>query len=118
MEDYQWYKQKFAKRKVVPGININFSQLQHFGFEGLFSRMGWLPVVTVSEPIFPTPVQAFYLRATYGIDGPIISTIKRVKIRLDLESICGIFDIALVGLRVYESKIWPTVRGFELREVV
>ncbi|KAL6350690.1 hypothetical protein AAG906_028147 [Vitis piasezkii] len=62
-------------------------------------RMGWLPVVTMSESIFPTPVQAFYLRATYGIGGPIISTIKRVKIRLDLESICRIFDIALVGLR-------------------
>ncbi|RVW31221.1 hypothetical protein CK203_082916 [Vitis vinifera] len=61
---------------------------------------GWLPVVTVSEPIFPISMQAFYLRATYGIGGTIISTVKIVKIRLDLESICQIFDIAPVGLRV------------------
>ena len=27
MEEYQRYKQKFAQRKVVPGRNINFSQL-------------------------------------------------------------------------------------------
>ncbi|RVW97886.1 Retrovirus-related Pol polyprotein from transposon RE2 [Vitis vinifera] len=40
VEDYQRYKQKFAQRKVVPGRSINFSQLQHFVFEGLFSRMG------------------------------------------------------------------------------
>ena len=40
VEDYQRYKQKFAQRKVVLGRSVNFSQLQHFGFEGLFDRMG------------------------------------------------------------------------------
>ena len=60
IEDYQRYKQKFAQRKVVPGRSVNFSQLQHLGFEGLFRRMGRLPVVMISEPIFPTLVRAFY----------------------------------------------------------
>ncbi|KAL6339338.1 hypothetical protein AAG906_028067 [Vitis piasezkii] len=41
VDDYQRYKQKFAQRKVVLGRSINLSQLQHFGFEGLFSGMGW-----------------------------------------------------------------------------
>ena len=36
VENYQRYKQKFAQRKVVPERSINFSQLQHFKFEGLF----------------------------------------------------------------------------------
>ena len=40
VEDYQRYKQKFAQRKVVLGRSVNFSQLQHFGFEGLFAQMG------------------------------------------------------------------------------
>ena len=61
-------------------------------------------------------MRAFYLRATYGIGGPIISTVRGVEIRLDSESIRCIFDIALVGLRVYESKIWPSNPKFELRE--
>ena len=47
MENYQRYKQKFAQKKVILERNINFSQLQHFGFEGLFSRMGWLTVMTI-----------------------------------------------------------------------
>ena len=47
-EDYQHYNQKSAQRKVVSGRSVNFSQLQHFGFKGLFGRMGWLPVVTIS----------------------------------------------------------------------
>ena len=116
VEDYQWYKQKFAQRKVVLRININFSQLQHFRFEGLFSKMGWLLMVMILEPIFSTLVRTFYLRATYGIGGPIISAVRGVEIRLNLENIYRIFYIAPVRLKVYESKIWPIVPEFELRE--
>ncbi|RVW66573.1 hypothetical protein CK203_064609 [Vitis vinifera] len=80
--------------------------------------MGWLPVVTIFEPIFPTLVQAFYSRATYELGGPILSTVRGVEIRLSLESICRILDILSVGLRVYEAKAWPTMLGFEPREAV
>lgn len=68
-----------------------------------------MPIVTILELIFPTLVLAFYSRTTYGIGGPIISTVREVKICLDPESISHIFYIALDGLRVYKSKIWPTV---------
>nr|CAN72460.1 hypothetical protein VITISV_025871 [Vitis vinifera] len=107
-EDYHRYKQKFAQRKVVPRRSVNFSQLQHFGFKGLFGRMGWLPVVTISKPS----------RATYGLGGLVLSTVRSIKIRLSPESICRILDIPSVGLRVYEAKAWPTVPRFELREAV
>nr|CAN61574.1 hypothetical protein VITISV_023349 [Vitis vinifera] len=86
MEEYQRYKQKFAQRK-------------HFNFEGLFVRMGWLPLVTISKPIFPTLVRAFYSRVTYRHGRPIVSTVRGVQIKLDPESICRILDIAPVGLR-------------------
>ena len=117
-EDYQRYKQKFAKRKVVPGRTVNFSQLQHFGFEGLFRRMGWLPVVTISEPVFLALVRAFYSRATYGLRGLVLSTMRGVEIRLNPKSICRILDIPSIGLRAYEAKAWPTVPGFEPKEAV
>ena len=45
--------------------------------------------------------------------GPITSTVRGIEIRLDPKSICRIFDIAPVGLRVYKSKIWSTMLGFE-----
>ncbi|RVW35392.1 hypothetical protein CK203_077069 [Vitis vinifera] len=118
VEDYQRYKTHFAKRKVVLGRNINFSQLQSLGFEGLFIRMGWLSVVTVSEPIFPTLVRAFYSRMTYGLGGPIRTTVRGVEIELSPKSICRILDIPPVGLRVYEAKAWPTIPGFEPREAI
>ena len=80
--------------------------------------MGWLPVVTILEPIFSTLVRAFYLRVTYGLGGPIISTVRGVEIQPDPKSIYRIFNIAPVGLRVYESKAWPTMPGFEPREAI
>ena len=76
VDEYQRYKQHFVQRKVVAGRNINFAHLQHFGFESLFARMGWLPLVTISEPIFPTLVRAFYSRVTFGHGGPITSTVR------------------------------------------
>ena len=88
VEDYQRYKQHFARRRVVPGRNINFPQLHHFIFEGLFTRMGWLPVVIVLESIFPTLVWFFYSRATYGMGGPIICIVRGLEIRMDSKSIC------------------------------
>ena len=63
-------------------------------------------------------MRAFYSRVTYGLGGPIISTVRGVEIRLSPKSICRIFDIPSVGLRVYESKAWPTMRGFKLREAI
>ena len=46
-----------------------------------------------------------------------MSIVRGVEIRLSPESIWHIFDILSVGLWVYES-IWPTVLGFEPREVI
>ena len=80
--------------------------------------MGWLPVVTIFEPIFLTLVCVFYSQVTYGLGGPVVSTIRGVEIILNLESICRIFDIPSIGLRVYESKVWPTVLSFKLREAI
>ena len=72
----------------------------------------------ISEPIFPTLVRAFFSQVTYGLGGPIISTVRDVEIRLSLESICHIFDFPSVGLKGYESKTWPIVPGFEPREAI
>nr|CAN76695.1 hypothetical protein VITISV_006679 [Vitis vinifera] len=45
-----------------------------------------------------------YYRATYGLRGPVLSTVRGVEIRLSPESIYRILDIPSVGLRVYEAK--------------
>ncbi|RVX16826.1 Retrovirus-related Pol polyprotein from transposon RE1 [Vitis vinifera] len=60
----------------------------------------------------------FLLTGDLRVGGPITSTVRGVEITLSPESICRIFDIPSVGLRVYESKVWPMVPGFEPREAI
>ena len=74
--------------------------------------------MTIFELIFLTLVHAFYSRVTYGLGGPITSTVKGIEIKLSSENIYRIFDIPSVGIWVYESKVWPTVLGFEPREAI
>ncbi|KAL6335988.1 hypothetical protein AAG906_003615 [Vitis piasezkii] len=52
----------------------------------------------------PDSSAGFLFTATYGLGGPVLSTVRGVEIRLSLESICRILDIPSVGLRVYEAK--------------
>ncbi|RVW31108.1 hypothetical protein CK203_093164 [Vitis vinifera] len=81
-------------------------------------RLAERRVVTISELVFLTLVRVFYSRATYGLGGPVLSTVRGVEIRLSPESICLILDIPLVGLQVYKAKAWPIVPGFEPRVAV
>ena len=75
-------------------------------------------MVTILEPIFPTLVRGFYSRVTYGLRGSVMSTIRGIDIKLSPESIYHILNIPSVGLWAYKAKMWPTVSGFEPREVV
>ena len=63
-------------------------------------------------------LHAFYSRVTYGLNGPITSTVRGVEIKLSPKSICRIFNIPSVGLRVYESKVWLIMPSFEPREAI
>ncbi|RVX10231.1 Retrovirus-related Pol polyprotein from transposon RE1 [Vitis vinifera] len=76
----------------------------------IFGRMGWLPVVTISEPIFPTLIRTFYSWVTYGLGGPITSIVRGVEITLSPESIYRILDIPSVGLRCMSLRCGPRCR--------
>ena len=102
-EEHQRYKSLFAKRTILPGRDIDFVQLSSFGFQDLFARMGWLPLVALTEPIFPTLVRTFYANMRYSLEGPLVSTVRGVQIELAPEDICRIFDVPSTGLSIYEA---------------
>ncbi|RVW11826.1 hypothetical protein CK203_085672 [Vitis vinifera] len=77
-----------GKRPTEPSQPKQMEARQkHFEFEELFGWMGWLPLVTISELIFSTLVRAFYSGVTYGLEGPVLSTMRGVEIKLSPESI-------------------------------
>ena len=51
-------------------IETNFVQLSQFRFGEYFLKMGWLPIMTVREPIYPKLIQAFYSNVVVHVGGP------------------------------------------------
>ena len=48
---YKRYKSYFFNKTILLGRNINFCQLSQLRFGEYFLKMGWLPIMTVNEPI-------------------------------------------------------------------
>ena len=68
----------FANRTVIPGRNIDLAKLSYFHFDVLFARMGWLPIVSLNEFVYPKVVKCFYSNMTFEDEGPITTTINGV----------------------------------------
>ena len=54
----------------------------------------------------------------YRVGGPISYTLRGVEIELNANSIYRILGVPIVGLRIYESKVWPTIVGFKSKKVI
>ncbi|RVW85006.1 hypothetical protein CK203_037628 [Vitis vinifera] len=74
-------KDEKGERQLPPGLRAS-ALLSHLSLSR--RRLAKRRVVTIFEPIFPTLVRAFYSRVTYGLGGPVMSTIRGVDIRLSL----------------------------------
>ena len=80
--------------------------------------MGWLPIVSVKEFLYPRVVKCFYCNMTFEDEGPISTTINGVQINFDVAELCQILDILNEGACLYEAKKWPRVDGFKPTEAI
>ncbi|RVW83754.1 hypothetical protein CK203_041831 [Vitis vinifera] len=101
-----------GKRPAQPSQDGEAEARRKASSTPVFSLRSTNTRVTISEPIFPTLVKAFYSRVTFGHGGPITSTVRGVQIHLDPESICRILDIPPGGLRVYDAQGLADGAGF------
>ncbi|KAJ9691536.1 hypothetical protein PVL29_013652 [Vitis rotundifolia] len=103
LELAQRFHLHFANQTVIPSRNIDFSKLSYFHFDMLFARMGWLPIVSVKEFLYPRVVKCFYCNMKFEDERPISTTIN---------------DIPNEGVCLYEAKKWPRVEGFKVAEAI
>ena len=80
--------------------------------------MGWLPIVSVKELVYPRVVKYFYFNMKFEEKGPITTNINGVEIMFDVVELCRILNIPNEGFCLYKSKKCPKVEGFKLVEVV
>ncbi|RVW58688.1 hypothetical protein CK203_113182 [Vitis vinifera] len=104
------------RRRLAKRLGLTWSFSSHRG--GLSKSDGLDASRDDFGADFLTLVLAFYRGLHMDLVAPILSTVTGVEIQLDPESIFCILDIALVGLKVYESKVWPIMPGFKPKEVI
>ena len=80
--------------------------------------MGWLPIVSVKEFLYPRVVKCFYSNMTFEDEGPITTTINGVQIVFNVAKLCQILEIPNEGVCLYEAKKWPRVEGFKPAEAI
>ena len=80
--------------------------------------MGWLPIVSVKEFLYPKVVKCFYSNMTFEDEGPITTTINGVQIIFNVVELCQILEIPNEGVCLYEAKKWPRVEGFKPAEAI
>ncbi|KAJ9671085.1 hypothetical protein PVL29_027195 [Vitis rotundifolia] len=95
----------FANRIVIPSRNIDFSKLSYFHFDMFFTRMGWLPIVSMKEFLYPRVVKVFYYNMKFEDEGPISTTVN-------------VLNIPNEGVCLYEVKKWSRVEGFKPPEAI
>ena len=115
--DHERYCSDFRQRKVIAGRDIDFSSLEGSRLEALFFDMGWLPLVMLHEPIYPTLVQVFFARAQIS-GSRISSTLQGVEFDIGASELCHLLSIPSTEARVFESKTWSQVDGFDLATTV
>ena len=68
---YERYKSYFFNRTILPSGDIDVVSLSQFRFREYFLKIGWLPIMTVKEPIYPKLIRAFYSNVIVHVEGPI-----------------------------------------------
>ena len=62
---HERYCLDFHQQKVIASRDIDFSSLEGSRLKAIFSDMGWLPLVTLHEPVYPTIVQVFFSQSKH-----------------------------------------------------
>ena len=106
--------------QLFRGRDIDFIQLIQFRFGEIFLKIGWLPIMTVKEPIYPKLIQTFYSNVIVHVGGSITisCSLREVNIMLNEEKICEILGVQSDGDKVYESKSLSNIDGFVVGDAI
>ena len=79
--------------------------------------MGWLPIVSIKEFLYPRVVKCFYCNMKFEDEGSISTTINGVQINFDVPELRQILDIPNEGVCLYEAKKWPRWKVLKLKKL-
>ncbi|KAL2461917.1 Uncharacterized protein Adt_45337 [Abeliophyllum distichum] len=93
---------------ILIGKNVDLASFTFdtpsFNIENLFVGMGWVPLLTLNDKVYPTIVKDFYTKMNFSPGSSITCLLKNKRIKITHELIRSILHLEDGGVRLYTTK--------------
>ncbi|KAL2485480.1 Uncharacterized protein Adt_30236 [Abeliophyllum distichum] len=94
---------------VLIGKNVDLASFTFdapsFNIDNLFIGMGWVPILTLNDKVYPSIVKDFYTKMTFSPGTGITCLLKNKRFKITQELIRSILHLEDGGIRLYTTKI-------------
>ncbi|KAL2524804.1 Uncharacterized protein Adt_09858 [Abeliophyllum distichum] len=105
---------------VLIGKNVNLASFTFdapsFHIEDLFVGMGWVPILTLNDIVYPSIVKDFYTKMTFSSGTGITCLVRNKRIKITQELIRSILHLEDGGICLYTTKTSPHLEEYNLVE--
>ncbi|KAL2461977.1 Uncharacterized protein Adt_45397 [Abeliophyllum distichum] len=83
-----------------------------FNIKNLFIGMGWVPILTLNDKVYPSIVKDFYTKMTFSPGTGITCLFRNKQIKINQELIRSILHLEDGGIRLYTTKTIPHIEKY------
>ncbi|KAL2525891.1 Uncharacterized protein Adt_10945 [Abeliophyllum distichum] len=101
---------------VLIGKNVDLASFTFdapsFNIENLFVGMGWVPILTLNDKVYPTIVKDLYTKMNFSSRSSITCLLRNKHIKITQEIIRSILHLEDGGIRFYTTKTIPHIQEY------
>ncbi|KAL2491239.1 Uncharacterized protein Adt_26867 [Abeliophyllum distichum] len=101
---------------IFIGNNVDLASFSFdapsFNIENLFDGMGWVPILTLNDKVYPTIVKDFYTKMNFSPGLGITCLLRNKRVKITQELIRSILHLEDGGIRLYTTKTIPHIEEY------
>ncbi|KAL2454820.1 Uncharacterized protein Adt_47678 [Abeliophyllum distichum] len=110
-EEEDPHTKRIDRCPILIGKNVDLTSFTFdapsFNLENLFEGMGWVPILTLDDKVYPTLVKEFYTKMKFSPGAGITCLLRNKRIKITPELIRTILHLEDGGVRLYTTKTIP-----------
>ncbi|KAL2471296.1 Uncharacterized protein Adt_39432 [Abeliophyllum distichum] len=116
-EEEDPHTKRIDRCPILIGKNVDLASFTFdapsFNIENLFVGMGWVPILTLNDKVYPTLVKDFYTKMKFSPGLGITCLLRNKRIKVTHELIRTILHLEDGGVRLYTTKTIPHTDDYD-----
>ncbi|KAL2491917.1 Uncharacterized protein Adt_27545 [Abeliophyllum distichum] len=116
-EEEDPHTKRIDRCPILIGKNVDLTSFTFdapsFNLENLFEGMGWVPILTLDDKVYPTLVKEFYTKMKFSPGAGITCLLRNKRIKITPELIRTILHLEDGGVRLYTTKTIPHTNEYD-----